>query len=174
MAEQPEQVFCGYVSLSSDHHIIAANETLLLLLGYNQNGLYGCHFESILSRASRLFYQMYFIPHIRLNTNIEAIQLSIKSGNDTEIPFLINARLRERDGMPVYELILLPMNQDINHEEQIQLLRLEAKRLQSKLDIMKDYTTSSTNHQEEMTREIDLQEQTLELMESYAKRSKRA
>ncbi|WP_046214152.1 nitrogen regulation protein NR(II) [Paenibacillus wulumuqiensis] len=173
MAEQPEQIFCGYMSLSSDHHITAANEKLLLLLGYNQNGLYGCHFESILTRASRLFYQMYFIPHIRLNAHIEAIQLAIKSGNDTEIPFLINARLRERAGMPVYELILLPINQDIDHQEQIQLLRLEAKRLQSKLGIMKDHIASSTDHQDEMTQQIDLQEQTLELMESYAKRSKR-
>ncbi|WP_017815070.1 nitrogen regulation protein NR(II) [Paenibacillus shenyangensis] len=172
MNKRLDQVFCGYMSLSSGHLITAANETLLELLGYNQNGLYGCHFESILTRASRIFYQMYFIPRIRLNTNIEALQLAIKSGDGTEVPFLINARIREREGAAVYELILLPMHQQIQHEEQIRILNQEAKRLQQELDMLRNSAEDSAAGQQELARQIDLQEQKIELMESYASKSK--
>ncbi|ANF97039.1 hypothetical protein [Paenibacillus bovis] len=168
MNKRLDQVFCGYMSLSSDHLIAAADERLLELLGYNQHGLYGCHFESILTRASRIFYQMYFIPRIRLNTNIEALQLAVKSGNGEAVSFLINARIREREGAAVYELVMLPLHQQIEYEEQIQRLNLEAKRLQTELDRLKESEEHSAAGQQKLTRQIELQEQKRELMESHA------
>jgi sigma-B regulation protein RsbU (phosphoserine phosphatase) len=106
MDERMNGALSGCLSMDEDHTILAVSQTLLDLLGYDLDGLRGCQFESILIRSSRIFFQIYFFPLIKLNGKIEEMHLSLKSANGIDVPVLLSAVRRECEGRFVHECVL--------------------------------------------------------------------
>lgn len=77
---------CGYLTLDDNCRILSANHTLLALIGYQMDLLYMCKFESILSRASRVIFQIYFAPLIKLNQRIDEMYVSLTSVTGENVP----------------------------------------------------------------------------------------
>jgi phosphoserine phosphatase RsbU/P len=119
MDERLNHAPCGYLSLTEDHNILAVNQTLLSLLGYDREALSGCRFESILTRSSRIFYQIYFFPLIRLNGKVEEMYLTLRAADGLNVPVLLNAVRREQNGVFFHECVLLALRRRLEYEEQI-------------------------------------------------------
>lgn len=126
--EQLNYAPCGYLSLSEDGTIRTINQTLLILLGYDLNELKGNHVNIILTVPSRSFYQLYFIPMIRLQEKLEEMYLVFKSKTNNDIPVLINALRKERHGEVVYDCVLFQMKKRYEYEQSLLAVKKEIEK----------------------------------------------
>jgi sigma-B regulation protein RsbU (phosphoserine phosphatase) len=144
MDDQLNQAPCGYLSLTDDSTILEINKTLLTLLQIEMDGLIGEHINSILTASSRIFYQIYFFPLIRLNGKVDEMYLSLRSRNGQDLPILLNAVRSERSGVIVNDCIIVPMRRRIEYEQKIHAaenmsnqVTAELKRLEKTLESKK-------------------------------------
>lgn len=147
---------CGYLSLADDNTILAVNETLLKLLGYDHKELYGRQFELILAVPSRSFYQIYFTPLIRLNAKVEEMYLSLRSRSSHSVPVLLNAVRREREGVFVNECMLIPMRRRIEYEQQIAAAENAANKAESELNRVKKAVAYKQKELKELSSQLDV------------------
>lgn len=134
---------CGFLSFTDDGKIILVNATLLELLGYEPDELPGQHFDSLLTVASRIFYQTHLFPLLKLHNKVEEVYFSLRSRGGAEIPVLVNASRRERGGVLVNDCILMHMQQRNRYEDEI----LEAKRLAEEATRAKDEFLAVVSHE---------------------------
>lgn len=105
----------------ADNRVVReVNATLCRMLGYEKRGICGSSFESLLTRSSRIFFQIYFLPLIKLNGSVEEMYLTFKTSSGEALPVLLNASAVERDGEWAYDCILMPMRRRMEYEQQIQ------------------------------------------------------
>jgi PAS domain S-box-containing protein len=134
---------CGFVSFTDDGKIVLINATLLELLGYERGELQGKHVEAILPAASRIFYQTHLFPLLKLHGKVEEIYLSLRSKVGTDMPVLVNAVRRERDGLFVNDCIFVQIRQRNQYEDEI----LHAKRAAEEATLAKDEFLAVVSHE---------------------------
>jgi PAS domain S-box-containing protein len=134
---------CGFLSFTDDGKIVRVNATLLNLLAYDTDELPGRHVESLLPVASRIFYQTHLFPLLKLHDGVEEVYLSLRSKGGAEIPVLVNAVRREREGVVVNECILMHMRQRNQYEDEI----LQAKRAAEEANRAKDEFMAIVSHE---------------------------
>jgi anti-anti-sigma regulatory factor len=126
---------CGFLTFTDDGIVRAVNVTLLRLLGVDApEGLLDKHIEAILPIASRIFYQTHFFPLLKLHGKADEIYFSLRSKAGEDIPVLVNAVRRERDGNDFTDCVIIPMRQRRRYEDEI----LEAKREAEEANRIKD------------------------------------
>ncbi|USB32994.1 PAS domain-containing protein [Paenibacillus sp. YPG26] len=145
MDERLDLAPCGYLSLSEDHTILTVNKTLLQLLGFDLQGLRDCHIESILTRSSRVLFQLYFMPLIKLNGKIDEMYLVLQSASGAEVPVLLSAVRREQDGRPVHDCIVMIMRRRMEYEEQIYAAEQAARKAGEELDLLQTQLNKKRN-----------------------------
>ena len=118
---------CGFLSLDDDGRVLAANATLLGWLGYEEGGLTGLHFDSILLPGGRIFYQTHFFPLLKLQGRAEEVYLSLRGRDGGEVPVLANAARRERGGSHVNDCVFVPMRQRRRFEDELLAAKREAE-----------------------------------------------
>jgi sigma-B regulation protein RsbU (phosphoserine phosphatase) len=121
LAEAP----CSLLVFLDDGKIAVANSTLARLLGYGADDLVGRPFDSVLTTASRIFYQTHFFPLLKLQGKAEEIFLSLRNADGEEVPVLVDAVRKEREGVPLYQCAMLPFRRRRKYEDEI----LQAKRV---------------------------------------------
>ena len=119
MDEQLNSAPCGYVSFGDDGKIIAANQTLAHLLGYEPEQLHGRQFELILGVGGKIFYHTHFFPILKLQGEVEEVYLSLRTREGTDVPVLANAVRRDRDGTFVSECVFMRMLQRSQFEDEL-------------------------------------------------------
>lgn len=134
---------CGFLSFADDSKIMMVNMTLLDSLGYEIEEVRGRHVETILPVASRIFYQTHFFPLLKLHGRVEEVYLSLRAKNGAEVPVLANAAQRERDGVVVYDCILMQMRQRNQYEDEI----LQAKKVAEEATLAKDEFLAVVSHE---------------------------
>jgi PAS domain S-box-containing protein len=134
---------CGFLSFTDDGKIVLANATLLELLAYERDELLGHHVESLLPVASRIFYQTHFFPLLKLHDRVDEVYLTLRSRGGVEIPVLVNAVRRERDGVVTNDCILMHMRQRNQYEDEI----LQAKRAAEEATRAKDEFLAVVSHE---------------------------
>lgn len=127
MDEQLNEAPCGFLTLSEEGIILSINQTLLKALEYESGKLNGQHIHSILTVPARLFYQLYLVPLIKLENQLEEIYISLRSFHGEEIPVLVNAVKRSREGKTVIECILIPMRRRSEYENELLIAKKEAE-----------------------------------------------
>ncbi|WP_054954656.1 sensor domain-containing diguanylate cyclase [Paenibacillus dakarensis] len=110
---------CGYVSISQTGMVTEVNHTFLEWMGYTEEDLVQRHFESIMSPANKLIFHTHFYPYIRLNGHVEELFLSLKDSTGQLIPFILNGRRFEIDGVEVIDCILVQMGKRIDYEREL-------------------------------------------------------
>jgi anti-anti-sigma regulatory factor len=118
---------CGFLAFADDGTILAANATLLGWLGRGLEELAGRHFENILPPGGRIFYQTHFFPLLRLHGRAEEIYLSLRDARGEDVPVLVNAARRERDGSHANDCVFVPMRQRRRFEDEILAAKREAE-----------------------------------------------
>lgn len=110
---------CGFISFGDDGVILAANATLLAMLGFEPDELRGRRFEALLSVGGRIFYQTHFFPLLKLHGRAEEIYLTLRPKGGGELPVLANAVRQERDGVLVNDCVLVTMRQRSRYEDDL-------------------------------------------------------
>ncbi|MEJ7811738.1 MAG: ATP-binding protein [Gemmatimonadaceae bacterium] len=115
---------CGFVSFTDDGRITAANATLAEMLGHAEGELTDRPLESLLTIASRIFFQTHLFPLLRLHGRAEEIFVTLRARDGADVPVLVNVARRERDGVVVSDCVLVPLRRRNLYEEQL----LQARR----------------------------------------------
>ncbi|HXK39565.1 MAG TPA: PAS domain-containing sensor histidine kinase, partial [Candidatus Paceibacterota bacterium] len=110
---------CGFLSFSDDGLILTTNATLREMLSYGPEELEGRHLETILSVGGKVFYHTHFFPLLKMQRVAEEIYFSLRSKDGGELPMLVNAVRRERDGHLVNDAILVRMRQRHRYEDEL-------------------------------------------------------
>jgi PAS domain S-box-containing protein len=101
------QLPCGFLSLSEDGVILSINDQLLEWINAERNHTEGRHVNVILTESSKLFYQLYIFPMMKMHGKMEEMYLSLKSSDGSEVPVLINGICCEREGVMVSDCVLI-------------------------------------------------------------------
>lgn len=126
--EQLNYAPCGYLSLSDDGTIRTINQTLLSLLGYDLYELQGKHINTILTVSSRSFVQLYFFPMIKLEEQVEEMYLTVKSKTNNNIPVLLNASRKKRNGEIVIDCVLFQIKKRYEYEQSLLAVKKETEK----------------------------------------------
>jgi phosphoserine phosphatase RsbU/P len=127
MDEQLNHAPCGFLTMSEQGIILSINQTLLKALDYNVDQLIGQHINTLLTVSSRLFYQLYFFPLIKVKGHVEEMYISLESQKGEEIPVLLNAVQRSRNNQTVFECVLIRMQQRNEYENELLMAKKEAE-----------------------------------------------
>jgi PAS domain S-box-containing protein len=134
---------CGFLSLSDDGKILVVNATLRELLGYEVGELDGRRVDVILPPGGRVFYQTHFFPLLKFHGRVEEIYLSLRSKRGEDVPVLVNADRKDRDGAFVNDCVFLPIRQRSRYEDEI----LAAKRSAEAATRAKDEFLAVVSHE---------------------------
>jgi sigma-B regulation protein RsbU (phosphoserine phosphatase) len=118
---------CGFLSFTDDGKLVLINDTLLGLLEYTRGELLGRHVESLLTLASRIFYQTHFFPLLRLHGKAEEIFLSLRTKSGGDVPVLVNASRKEREGGLINHCALIAVRERRKYEDEILKARRAAE-----------------------------------------------
>ncbi|TCN23961.1 SpoIIE family protein phosphatase [Mesobacillus foraminis] len=124
MDEQLNHAPCGFLTLSKDGAVESINETLLRMLHYERDELAGKQISSILTVPSKLFYQLYFVPLIKVQEKIEEMYLSFEDSNGDEVPVILNARKTKQAQI---DCIVFPIRKRNQYENELLAAKKEAE-----------------------------------------------
>jgi PAS domain S-box-containing protein len=133
---------CGFVAFADDGTIVEVNRTLAEMLGYSRVELPGWHMDKLLPPGGRIFYQTYLFPMLKVQERVEEVYLALRAKDGGDVPVLLSAARRERDGRFVSDCVCLRMIQ--RHEYEAQLL--EARRLAEQSSAAKAKFLSMMSH----------------------------
>lgn len=114
---------CPWLCLDERGRILSSNAALCRLLGLSQEALHGKSFDSLMSAASRVLYQSYLQPLLRLHGNIEEILLTLKTSSGDAVDVLLYTSRKSVGDQHFIELVLAPIRQRRRIEDE--LLRIK-------------------------------------------------
>ncbi|WP_343218295.1 alpha/beta fold hydrolase [Halomonas sp. McH1-25] len=98
---------CGFLAFTMEGKITTANDKLQQWLGYSPDDLQGRSVDFILTDASRLFFQMYLFPMVRLQGKAENLRLSLLTRDGSELPVRVNGTCQNVQGQLIVECVML-------------------------------------------------------------------
>ncbi|HEX7153778.1 MAG TPA: PAS domain-containing sensor histidine kinase [Thermoanaerobaculia bacterium] len=133
---------CGFVSFADDGTILDLNRTLADLLGYPRVELAGWHLQKMLPPGGRIFFQTHVFPILKMHGTANELFFTVRTKSGTDLPMLMNAVRRERDGVFVSDCVLMRMTQ----REQFEAALLEARRAADRGNVAKAKFLSMMSH----------------------------
>jgi sigma-B regulation protein RsbU (phosphoserine phosphatase) len=145
---------CGFLSFRDDGIIISVNHTLKEILGYQEDRLEGRNIESILTVASRIFYNTHFFPLIRLHSKADEIFFSLLGKDKKDIPVLTNAVRKLIGGVHENQCVFIPIHQRKRFEEEILAARKLAEETLKKNQSLISLTEKLETHSLELDKQL--------------------
>ncbi|HET7434441.1 MAG TPA: HAMP domain-containing sensor histidine kinase [Thermoanaerobaculia bacterium] len=133
---------CAFVSFADDGTVVEVNQTLADLLGYTRFELEGWHVDKLLPPGGRIFYHTYLFPMLKMHALVEEIYIAFRTKGGEDVPMLLNAVRRERDGRLFNDCIAVRMIQRHEYEQQL----LDARRLAEESNDAKAKFLSMMSH----------------------------
>ncbi|MEC0088905.1 sensor domain-containing diguanylate cyclase [Paenibacillus macquariensis] len=116
MDERLKYAPCGYISITHEGIVTEVNQTFLDMMGYTPEDLVHKHIESIMSTANKLIFHSYFYPFINLDGHVEELYLRLKDRQGESIPYILNGRRYEMEGVEIIDCVLVQMGKRIDYE----------------------------------------------------------
>lgn len=98
----------GRLLITQDDLITEADAAFCTLFGFMSHALVGIRFDSLLSKASQILFQIQFSPSLRLNGKAENFRFSLKSGEAKAVNIVVSARAIIEESETCYELLVCP------------------------------------------------------------------
>jgi signal transduction histidine kinase len=117
---------CGLVSFTDDRRIVAINRTLLDLVGRTASEVTAL--DTLFSLASRMFLDTHVTPTLQLAARLDELHLTLRPAGGDDIPVLVTAVRRPRDGVFVNDAVILPTPARRRFEDELLLARQAAER----------------------------------------------
>ncbi|HYO76731.1 MAG TPA: PAS domain-containing sensor histidine kinase [Thermoanaerobaculia bacterium] len=133
---------CGYVSFADDGTMRAVNRTLAEMLGYTRAELEGWHLQKILPPGARVFYNTHVFPILKMHGMAEEIYIALRTKDGVDLPMLLNASRRERNGDTFNDCIFVRMLQRHAFEDQL----VQARRIAEEASAAKAKFLSMMSH----------------------------
>jgi PAS domain S-box-containing protein len=118
---------CGFVTFTDDGTMIEVNVTLADLLGYTRVELEGWHLQKVLPPGGRVFYHTHIFPLLKLHGRVEEVYVALRAKDGSDVPMMLNAVRRERDGVLVSDCVFMRMQQRHRFEDELVLARRAAE-----------------------------------------------
>ncbi|MFJ7736866.1 sensor domain-containing diguanylate cyclase [Lysinibacillus sp. NPDC097287] len=134
MHERLNYAPCGFMSITHEGIITEVNQTFLDWMGYKQADLLNEHVERLMSMANKLIFHSYFYPTISLNEHVEELFINFKDSKGISVPYLLNGRRFETNGVERIDCILVQMKKRIDYEQELR----SAKRQMEAAYVAKD------------------------------------
>src|SRR3954467_13111466 len=134
---------CGFLVFADDGSILRVNATLSQMLGYDRGELPGQHLQVLFSPGGRVFYQTHFFPLLKLQGELEEIYVGLRTKSGEEVPFLINARRLEENGVAENSCILVRIRQRGHFEDEL----LKARKSAENANKAKDNFLAALSHE---------------------------
>ena len=154
---------CGFLAFADDGTVVAANTTLLELLGYTREEVVGQRVESLLTVGSRIFYQTHLFPLLRMHGRADEIFLLLRARGGEDCAALANALRRERDGRWLSECVLMPVRERRKFEDALLRAKKQAEEARAVAE-KHEAQLEQANHQLE-TQAVELELSHQQLME---------
>ncbi|RYZ22311.1 MAG: hypothetical protein EOP49_46595, partial [Sphingobacteriales bacterium] len=163
MDELLDEAPCGFIIWDDNGIIKEVNATFAGMLSAEKQNISGMKFEQLLNIAGRIFYQTHFFPLLSLHGRAEEIFLTIITPSRQEIPVLINAVRKHREGVwenqgviiPVYErkkyegeLLQARKNAEESLKENQQLIQAQQELEHNKLELDKKLSRLALVHED--------------------------
>ncbi len=120
MDERLKYAPCGYISITHEGMVTDVNHTFLEMMGYTREDLVHKHIESIMTTANKLIFHSYFYPYINLDGHVEELYFRLKNRQGESIPFILNGRQFEIEGVEIIDCVLVQMGKRIDYELELQ------------------------------------------------------
>ena len=155
MSDRLDEIPCGVLAFDDGGKILQVNKMFTTLVGYEEHELTGASIDTILSVASRIFYNTHFFPLVRLHSKAEEIFLTLIKRDRTDIPVLTNTVRRMNNGDYENVMALIPVFQRKKYEDEI----LHAKRAAEEALKENRELQALTHALEQRTQELEKQNQ---------------
>ncbi|WP_245830215.1 GGDEF domain-containing protein [Planococcus faecalis] len=120
MEQQLDRAPCGYLVLDQELRVVEMNSTLRNLTSVENPQ----HIHDLLTIASRMYFQTYFTPSIKMHGTVNEMFLTLKSAAG-HMPVLMNAV--EQNGL--YECALIQMSVRGEYEKELLLAKRNAEKI---------------------------------------------
>lgn len=120
MEQQLDRAPCGYLVLDQELRIVEMNKTLQAMAAAKNPQ----HMHDLLTIASRVYFQTYFTPSIKMHGTINEMFLTLKS-DAGPMPVLMNTT--EQDGF--YECALIQMSVRGEYEKELLMAKRNAEKI---------------------------------------------
>lgn len=98
----------GRLLITQDDLITEADAQFCALFGFVAHALVGIRFDSLLTKASQILFQLQFSPCLRLNGQAEGVRFSLKSGKAEPVNIIVSAKATLHGDEACYELLVSP------------------------------------------------------------------
>ena len=133
MDDRLDRAPCGFLSFTDDGRIVDVNTTLVEALGYERSELVGRHVEATMGVGSRIFFQTHLFPLVAMHGRAEEIFLLLRGKQGGDVPMLLNAVRRERDGVQLTDCVLVRVRERQKYESELLAARRSAEEALAKL-----------------------------------------
>jgi PAS domain S-box-containing protein len=114
---------CGLVVLNLGGEILFANHAFSSMVGQPDALLRQLHFQDLLPRGGKLFFETQFTPTLLLRTSVSEIALDLVGAGGAHVPVLINASLQNSPGSDERQVFLAVFGVKQRHLYEKELLR---------------------------------------------------
>ncbi|QBP42448.1 GGDEF domain-containing protein [Paenisporosarcina antarctica] len=121
MEEQLNLAPFGYLVMDTRLRILDTNQTLQDWINLQDTP---SHMHDLLTIASRIYFQTYFPPSIKMHGKVNEMYLTLKAGNE-KIPILMNAVVRNQQ----YECVFVQMKERDEYENELLLAKRSAEKI---------------------------------------------
>src|ERR1700742_5163872 len=101
---EPESAPCVWFAFSDDGLITHANGELARLLGYGREEIEGRPLSTLFTSSARLYFHLNVVPTLKHLGQVEEVSLAMRGKGGEEVPVLLNAVRRPRQGAVVGEV----------------------------------------------------------------------
>lgn len=133
----------GFLSVDEAGIVLTANTTLAQLVGVPRERIEGRSMDVLLSAAGQIFYTTHLFPLLRLHERADEVYVPLRDARGDDIPVLVSAASRRRDGRAVYDLVIVPMPRRSELESEL----LAARRVAEQAASAKDRFLSIVSHE---------------------------
>jgi signal transduction histidine kinase/ActR/RegA family two-component response regulator len=113
----PATLPCAWLALDASGSITACNDRLGELLEARGALFVGRTFDVLLSASSRVLYQSYLQPLLRLHGNVQELSLTMRTGRGEDLDVLVYGARRNDSSDTVTDLLLAPIRRRRRIEE---------------------------------------------------------
>jgi sigma-B regulation protein RsbU (phosphoserine phosphatase) len=142
-SDDPERLYerapCGYLTTTADGLIAKANQTFLVLTGYQQSELVGRRrFADLLTAGGRIYHETHYAPMLQLHGTAREIALDLVCADGRRLPVLVNSVLeRDHSGSPtVVRTAVFDASQRREYERELLRARVRAEESEAKVRVL--------------------------------------
>ena len=134
---------CGYLSFHPDGTIIKINRTLCNWLQYTEfDILYKKSFTDLLSKGGAIYYEMFYMPLLKMQGFANEINFDIKRADHSSFPALVNAVVvkDKHENMRAINVTIFDITDRKKYESELLNAKKEADNEKKRFELLADLT----------------------------------